>query len=251
VTESVENYRRRAFLEHPDALLDPVKAAMDVGYSESTARTKAFSWRAEHLPALNEKMRTTLMGLGVTADWVKNEVKIIADTTLSDFVEFVEDKEGQQFCALLPTEKIDKAKWRAAIKECEFDTYTDAAGKLRSRVYKLKLYDRQAALVELGNLLGLKNEKLLIANAPVLSQRDEDSDVMAYMTTEELEQIATIQERAAARMRKEAGKRRDAAAIPGETSGGGGHQSSAGLPARRTRSRKTATPPPLRPRERD
>ena len=231
--QNVDNFRFTAFLAHPDAMLDPVKAAVEVGYSQSTAEARAYTWRKENLSLLNERMRTHLKDLAVTPEWVKNEVKILADTTLSDFVEFVEDKKKGQMLLLKPVDKIDPAKWRAAIKEAEFDTHIMQDGSIRSVLFKLKLYDRQAALVELGNLLGLKNPMLQAALAPIQPSQSEEQKVMEHMTVEELETIATIQERAAARMRKAASKRRDAQAIPGTAGEGGG--SSSHSPASRSR----------------
>jgi hypothetical protein len=240
----VASFRLRAFLEHPDALLDPVKAAMEIGYVESTAKAKAYGWRQEHMQVLVEKMRARLEGLGVTPDWVKNEVKVLADTAMADFIEFIEEN-GKQIGVLKEHSKIDPKKWRAAIKEVEFDSFVHTDGSIRSRISWLKLYDRQAALVELGNLLGMKNEKLMLLNAPQAAEKSDDAKVMEFMTVEELETIATIQEKAAARMRKAASTKRDANAITIQPSGSGG-SAKASVPklSGKKGKQQTAAPPP-------
>lgn len=246
--KTIESVRERAFLEHPDALLDPVKAAVEVGYSESNARNRGYELRKLHLPALLERMRTRLEKLSITPEWVKNEVAILANTAMADFIEFIEH-EGQQVCVLKPGDKIDRNKWRAAIKEAEFDTLVTADGVLKSRLSKLKLYDRQAALVELANLLGMKNEAMFtVLNAP--SQGDSDAEkLLEFMTEEELETMADIQERAAARMRRKASDRRDASAIDSTSSEAGGsknHSTSGGprtIPKRKAVRLPPTTPP--------
>lgn len=216
-----------AFLNHPDALTDPMKAAVEVGFSESFARAKSHQLRNKHLAVLVEKMRARLEGLGVTPEWVKNEVVVLARSAPADFVEFIEDDKGNQYSVLKKTTEIDQKKWRAAIKEVEFDTYIDASGAIRSRVCKLKFYDRQAALVELANLFGMKNEKILMALLGAeKQQKTEDQRLLEAMTPEELEQIAAIQESAIERLRRKASGKRDARAIEGKVLGSGGGASS-------------------------
>jgi hypothetical protein len=246
-----ESAKQRAFLEHPDALTDPVKAAMDVGYSESTARARSYELRDKHLPELVEKMRARLENLAVTPDWLKNEIKIIADTAMADFVEFVEDAQGAQWVALKSKKDLDLKKWRAAIKEVKLDTFVDAAGKIRSRICEIKLYDRQAALVELGNLMGLKNEKLLMALQSPDQDVGDEHKLMEYMTTEDLEIIAEIQERAAARMKRQLrDKISDRRAIDSTSEPAGSKNHSASSGPRTSQKRKTRRlPPPSLPPE--
>lgn len=204
-----------AFIQHPDALTEPGKAALDVGYSESFAKNKSFDLRAKHLPVLVERMRTTLEKLAITPDWVQNEVAILARTAPTDFIEFIEDDKGNQYPVLRPRASIPDDKWRAAIKEMEFEDMLDTKTmQLRSRVTKLKFYDRQKAIMDLAILLGLTSEKVMAARAMASGHaKTEEEQMLESMEPEDLEEIVAIQERVLARVRAKASRKRDRNAI--------------------------------------
>ena len=205
--------RELLFIEHPDAFLDPVKAAVDVGYAPETAKKYAYVLRKKFEFDLVEKARARLEGLAVTPTWVQNEVTILAKTSATDFHEFVEDALGNQQLLLKKLVDIDPDKWRAAIKEIEFDTVMHG-DQLRSRVSKIVLYDRQKALLDLARLLGMMNEKLLLqmTRAPE-STEDVQAKLIKYATMDELKEIAEIFDGISERLNKRADKLRDDRAL--------------------------------------
>lgn len=211
------NAKQIAFVEHPDALLDPRKACRDVGYAASfCANNKPYELRQAHIHVLVEKMRTRLEKLSVTPDWVKNEVLILARTAPSDFLEFKEDAQGNQYTALRPKAEIEDAKWRAAIKKVKFDTVFDAkTGGMISRVSEIVFYDRQKSLMDLAELLGMTNPEILKAQAMLVasSEEAEERKVLESMSEEELEEIARIHEGVRDRLASTASKKRDRKAI--------------------------------------
>lgn len=209
--------RELAFIEHPDALLDPTKAYSDVGYNGDTRHAYVLRKKFEHI--LVEKARTRLEGLAVTPDWVKNEVTILAKTTMSDFMEFVEDKTGNQALVLKKLIDIDPDKWRAAIKEVEFDTilHVGAPGDdatLRNRVSKVIMYDRQKAIMDLARLLGMTDTKLLLQlSKPQETNEDVQAKLIKHATMDELREIAAIFEGISERLNNKAEQLRDKNAI--------------------------------------
>lgn len=205
--------RELAFINHPDALLDPVKAFIDVGYSADSAKHHAYALRKKFEFDLVERARTRLDGLAVTPEWVKNEVTVLAKTTMSDFMEFVEDPKGNQVLCLKKVIDIDPDKWRGAIKEIEFDTVM-LSDELRSRVSKVILYDRQRAIMDLAKLLGMTNEKLLLQmQKPPETDEDTQAKLIKYATIDELKQIAEVFEGISERLNKRAEKMRDDRAL--------------------------------------
>jgi Terminase small subunit len=209
--------RERAFIEHPDALMDPVKAYVDAGYSAESASKNAYALRKKHEFAIVERARTRLEGLAVTPEWVKNEVTVLAKTTMSDFMEFKEDATGNQQLVLKNLNDLDPDKWRAAIKEVEFDTIMLGSGDgatLRSRVSKVILYDRQRAIMDLAKLLGMTDSKLLLQLTKP-EERDEDvqAKLLKYANMDELKRIADIFEGISERLSSKANKMRDDRAL--------------------------------------
>jgi hypothetical protein len=206
------NGRELAFVEHPDALLDPVTAYIAAGYSVQSAQHHAYSLRKKFYHILVEKARTALEGLAVGSDWVKNEVTILAKTSSSDFMEFV-DRDGQQFWSLKKPIDIDPDKWKAAIKEIKFDTVM-MGDELRSRVSSIVLYDRQKAIMDLAKLLGMTDTKLLLQQIkPQESTDDVQKNLIKYATIDELKEISEVFERISDRLNKRADKLRDDRAL--------------------------------------
>lgn len=206
-----------AFVNHPDALLDPRKACADIGYSESFCNnSKPYELRQHHIHVLVEKMRERLEKISITPDWVKNEVVVLARSAPADFLTFIDDAvTGNQYTVLKKREDIPDDKWRAAVKSLKFDTYIDDKGALHSRVSEIKFFDRQKALMDLAELLGMTNPEVMLASAAAqaAAQQTEEQKVLEAMTEEELEAIARAHEAASERVRKKASGKRDRKAI--------------------------------------
>lgn len=207
--------REIAFIEHPDALTDPVKAYIDAGYSAESAQKNAYALRKKHMLPIVERARAMLNGLAVTPEWVKNEVTVLAKTTMSDFMEFVEMPNGNQELVLKKLIDIDPDKWRAAIKEVEFDTIILSGDQLRSRVKNVILYDRQRAIMDLAKLLGMTDARLLMQMQKPQQQKDEDTQaqLIKYATIDELKQIADVFDGISERLAARADKMRDDRAL--------------------------------------
>jgi hypothetical protein len=212
--------RELAFVEHPDALLDPVKAYIDCGYSAESAKHHAYRLRKKFEFELVERARARLEGLAVTPTWIKNEVAILAKTAMADFLEFVESKNGNQELVLKRLIDIDPDKWRAAIKEVEFDTIMMAGGDegatLRSRVKNVVLYDRQKAIMDLARLLGMTDARMLAQQVKPQHEANQDEiqkNLIKYATVDELKEISEVFERISERLNKRADKLRDDRAL--------------------------------------
>ena len=208
------NGREIAFVNHPDALLDPKKAFIEAGYSEATADPNAYRLRNKHLAILVEKMRTRLEKLAITPDWIKNEVSVLARSSLSDFLSFVEDDKGNQHMCLKPMAEIEQSKWKAAVKKVKFETIfivtRDGQERYITRMSEIELYDRQKAILDLAKLLGM--DKGDPTDKPV-ERNLEEQRILSAMSTEDLEDIARIHARAAERLVKQSTKRRERQAI--------------------------------------
>jgi hypothetical protein len=208
------NGRELAFVEHPDALLDPVAAYIAAGYSPDTAQNHAYRLRKKFYHILVEKARTHLEGLAVTSDWVKNEVTILAKTAIADFLEFIEQPNGNQALVLKKNIDIEPDKWRAAIKEVTFASSVMSDGSIRSRVETITLYDRQKAIMDLARLLGMTDSKLLLQLTKPAQQQDEiQAQLLKYATIDELKEISSIFDGISERLQAKANKLQDKFAI--------------------------------------
>lgn len=183
-----------AFVNHPDALIDPVKAYIDSGYSEATAQPNAYALLKRHMPIVLEKWRARAEQLGVGWQWIKNEVAILARTAPADFLELVQEEDGHQWMRLVDIENFDKDKYRAAIKEIKFET-VERGERMFNRVAYIKFYDRQKALMDLADLFKYEQER-----ADPRQEPDDTAKYLEVATTPELEQLAALQAKWAERL---------------------------------------------------
>jgi hypothetical protein len=189
--------KQLAFVVHPEVLTDTRKAYTDAGYADSGSNN-CYALRQELLPIIIEEHRKRVEKLGVTWEWLKNEVVILARSNLWDFLEPVEDERGNQFLRLVDIDKWDRKAFRAIVKKIKYETVEVARGdniEFVTRVSEIEYYDRLRALQQLADLFKYEHEQ--VKPPPV---RDDTSELLEVATTEELEVLADLQAKWAERL---------------------------------------------------
>jgi phage terminase small subunit len=124
--------------------LNAAQAAIRAGYSAKTARVIGHeNLTKPDIAAAIEKARAThAERAGLTADWVIDELRKIAAANMADYV-------GTEFSALTREQT-------AAVSEVTIEDFVEGSGEQArtGRRVRLKLYDKRAALVDLGRHLG-------------------------------------------------------------------------------------------------
>jgi phage terminase small subunit len=128
--------------------LNATQAAVRAGYSAKTARMIGHENRTKPniAAAIERAMAEHAERPELTADWVIDELRKIAAANLADYVSKTSDGDPYlDFSALTRDQS-------AALSEVTVEDFVDG-GRAARRV-KFKLYDKRAALVDLGRHLG-------------------------------------------------------------------------------------------------
>jgi phage terminase small subunit len=131
--------------------LDPERAAIAAGYSKTVARTKAYSWvgnsrlKPHVYQAVKDAQEARLEKLGIKADEVIAEFKLIGLENMGDFAEWGPDGVTLKDSSQLTREQT------ACVAEVG-ETKTKDGGTIR-----FKLHDKKGALDSLAKHLGLFN----------------------------------------------------------------------------------------------
>lgn len=141
------------YLVHFNAL----KAARAAGYTKDVAKNKSHTWVSMLGPkphvarAIRTALQARLNRLNVTADAVIAELAKLGFSNMLNYVSF--DQDGVPFFDLTNLNH-DTA---AAIKTLTIDEYKEGRGEQQRelRRVKIELYDKKAALVSLGQHLGI------------------------------------------------------------------------------------------------
>lgn len=141
------------YLVHFNAL----KAALAAGYTRELAQNKAHTWVRLDGPkprvarAIRTMLQNRLNRLNVTADSVISELAKLGFSNMLNYVNM--DADGTPYFDLTNLNP-DTA---AAIKTLTIDEYKEGRGESARelRRVKIELYDKKAALVSLGQHLGL------------------------------------------------------------------------------------------------
>lgn len=210
--------REQAFVLHPDTFANPVAAAMDVGYSETTAKGKAHIMRHQLMyfimPVHEKRMATT----GVTIERVKDELSAIAFANEADYYDTIdiETETGAETVKVVKDIKRLPEHMQRAIKKIEFKTIILGDAKTYQILERIELYDKQAALKELAEILGAHDPRFRRPDVP----EDEDQTLLEHLEPDELEMITKTYDAAAKRAKAASDRKRDARAIPGEVKRG-------------------------------
>lgn len=197
--------REQAFVQHPEVFIDPVKAAVEVGYSPTTARSKAHTMRKQLMYFIKPLHDARVQEAGVTVEWLIYQLKCIAAAQEPDYYDTV-DVEGDTIKALKDPTRLPE-HMKIAIKSISYETVILPDGSSFQRAEKIELHDKLAALRELKSIIG--------ADDPAFSkpQPVDDQELMENLEPEELEIVSKIYAKAEARAKNLASKKRDQRAI--------------------------------------
>lgn len=204
--------REQQFILHPDVMVDPVAAAVAVGYAETTAKAKAHGMRRQLMHYLLPVTEKRMAALGVTPDRVRNELAAIAFANEADYMESV-DIDGETIRVYRDPARLPEHLQRA-IKSVTFSTEVLTGGDTIQRVSEIQLYSKMDALKELADILGLKDPRSRRPEVPA----EEDQKLLENLEPEELEIVTKLYMRAAARTKQAASEKRDRRAIEGTAS---------------------------------
>lgn len=145
-----------------------LRAARAAGYSKACSNTRSASWTRLDGPkphvgrAIRTAMQNRANRLNVTTDAVISELAKIGFSNMMNYINF--DDRGVPFFDLTNLNHTTAA----AIKSLVIEEFVEGRGenKREIRKVKLELYDKKAALVNLGQHLGIFGKVAGGGNAP-------------------------------------------------------------------------------------
>lgn len=143
------------FAQHPEVMINPHKAAVDVGYSEGYAKNAAKRMRKQLGTLIMEYQEKAAERAIITKAKVQTELSYLAFANLKDY--FVEMTDG-----MVVPKSIDELtrEQAAAVQEYTLSKTPFPDGKFR--LVSIKLADKRANLVDLGKTLGMFDRTLKI-----------------------------------------------------------------------------------------
>lgn len=174
--------RQRAFVNHPLVLIDPVKAALDAGYSENYAKPSAWALRKQLRYFINQKTYALAEWIDVDAAETLTQLGAVASSNLLHYFEYIDTPGGSRLQVKENLKTLPQ--WmQAAIKKIEFETVvlTDAQGNETSVtvVSKLELHDKMRALDILSDIHKLKE----------VPTEKRNKDALKGMTVDQLQRL--------------------------------------------------------------
>lgn len=209
--------KEELFVNHPDALTNPRKAALDCGYSRQYAEKRSYELRQKFRDVIVQKIRDRLDAAGVTDGRLLKELGALALYNVVDAYEEVEitvktdggEEETRKVTVLKDLKKLPEELQRA-VKKIKHDTMLLSNGRTVTYVAEIEFHDKLGALRDFLKVRG-------IYEAPEKKKPAEpDRSPLEDLSVEELEEIAEIHERARKRLAHRASSMRDSAAIEGE-----------------------------------
>lgn len=165
----MDDRRERFVLEYLKDL-NGTQAAIRAGYAESGARTQASRLLADDniSDAIAAGKAKAAANLEITAERVLAELAKLAFSNSTDFVNA--DGTG------IPLGDLDRDKM-AAVSEITFETYTEGRGEAAETLKrsKVKLYDKRAALNDLGRHLKLFTDKVQVSGEIGITISEDDA----------------------------------------------------------------------------
>jgi hypothetical protein len=199
--------RERAFIQHPLVMSDPVQAAKEVGYAESTA-AKAHDRFRELFYYIQHYNKQRLAAAGVTQQRIIEELAAIAFADETEYFEAVDTESGETVKRIKDLTRLP-AHMRAALKRVSCGVMTDA-GVVIPNVFSFELHNKVDALKALAEYFGMKLGK---GGGPGSETDPAQRQMLEQLPDDELESLNAIYEKAATRTKAVVDKRRDAKAI--------------------------------------
>jgi phage terminase small subunit len=139
------------FAAHPEVMTNATKAALDVGYSESYAKSQAVQLRKQLSPMIMENQERAQQLSAISSARIQTELASLGFANVIDYFHIAEDG------SIRPKQLNELTRAQAsAIQEVKVIELEDPeTGEKRTVVGYLKLADKRANLVELGRSLGM------------------------------------------------------------------------------------------------
>lgn len=201
--------REQMFVMHPMVLSDPVQAAKDVGYADTTAVSRAHQMRHQLLYFIKPLAAKRAEQQEVSFERLVYELKCVAYAKLSDYLDTV-DTLGDTIKVYKDVTRLPDHLQRA-VKSVEFESIIMPDGTQFQKVSKIELHDRLAALKQLRELTG--------ADGTRPPDRDFEQELSEHLEPSELEAVNKMYLNAAKRAKATADKLRDRQALPGVVDG--------------------------------
>lgn len=189
--------KEQAFVQHPLVMKDPVRAAMDSGYSEGWAKSNAHSKKKQLLYYILPASHARMSKDGISLDRIHQEFGAIAFADATELFERVDTDDGTQLVAKDPT--LMPEGLRRAIEEITVQTSTvvTTQGPVTTQTYHVILHDKKPALKMLAEMLGGFDPR---SREPGDAEaRRKQAALFDFMTGPEMETITKIYDRAAKR----------------------------------------------------
>lgn len=194
---------QRAFAAHPVVTTNPMKAALESGYSESYAKNHAAALRKQLAPLIMEYQEMAKRASAISVAKVQSELAAMGFANIVDYFN-VDERSGRITPKQFGELTRDQA---AAIQEVKMVDYVDEeTGETHFVIGHIKLADKRANLVELGKTLGMFNKI-------VVEDKREQTLLMQDIPTDALEEAESLLLAAASQAKE---RRRNKNAIPGQ-----------------------------------
>lgn len=201
--------REQAFVMHPLAMTNPRQAAVEVGYSESWARSHAATKRRQLLYFILPENHKRMAASGVTLDRIVQELSCMAFANEADFyqrVEHEDDKGGvREFLTGIDLTLLPEHMARA-IAQVTTENIVLPNGELFQSVGYV-LHSKKDALKILAEMLGgfdPRTRDPRTREPGDAEARRKQAELFDFMTSDEIEQVSKIYARAKERQQKAA-----------------------------------------------
>lgn len=186
--------REQAFVMHPEVLKSALKAAVEVGYSEWTAKSRSSIMRRQLMYYIRAITDARLAEKGVDLGRIERELGAIAFAREVDYYDKI-DVDGETIVVakdpmLLPDEQ------KAAIKSIHTENMFNSSGQ-QVQLLSIVLHDKLPALKTLAELLGGFDPKNRQPGDP--EARRKQAELFDYMSADDLRTVERIYSEAAAK----------------------------------------------------
>jgi phage terminase small subunit len=170
--------RQRAFVNHPMILSNPELAAREAGYSESYAKSNAWTLRKQLKYFINQKSYELGEWINVDAAETLAQIGAVASSNILNYFEYV-DTEGGSRLQVKENLKALPQWMQASIKKIEFETIVLPSGTQLTVMTKLELHDKMKAVDLLADIHKLK----------VIPTDKRNTDALKGMTVAQLQRL--------------------------------------------------------------
>ena len=149
-------------------LLDASKAAVEAGYSPTTAKQAGHKLLKHPVVQRElEKLRARQeRRLERKLDHYLDEIDLLAHARLSDYADLLAAPDAAKYLRTMDPEAA------AAIKSLTLETWTDDKGKEHRRVKDFTLHDKRAAVTDMARHLGMGTGRMQIEQVPPAKRPD-------------------------------------------------------------------------------